>query len=87
MNDFLKNKTLIIVVILAGITLFFGVSNKYFINKIADRVIDKLQKDYSPSPYGPGIDPDKVDVNSLSSKKLYDPKTVIINTEKWKNED
>jgi len=87
MNDIFKNKTLLVVVILAGITLFFGVSNKYFINKIADRVIEKLQKDYSPSPYGPGLDPDKVDINTLSGKKLYDPKTVIINVDKWKNQD
>ena len=30
------------------------------VDKTADRVIEKLQKEYSPSPYGPGIDPDKV---------------------------
>ena len=31
------------------------------IDKTADRVIQRLKKDYSPSPYGPGVDPDKVD--------------------------
>jgi hypothetical protein len=87
MNDVLKSKMLLVVVVLAGITLFFGVTNKYFINKIADRVIEKLQKDYSPSPYGSGIDPDKIDVSSLISKKLYDPKALIINVDKWNNED
>ena len=50
-------------------------------------MIEKLQKDYSPSPYGSGIDPDKIDVSSLINKKLYDPKALIINVDKWKNED
>ena len=67
MNDVLKSKMLLTVVVLAGITLFFGVTNKYFINKIADRVIEKLQKDYSPSPYGSGIDPDKIDVVDMAA--------------------
>lgn len=31
------------------------------IDKTADRVIHKLKKEYSPSPYGPGVDPDKID--------------------------
>jgi hypothetical protein len=40
------------------------------INKAADRVIQRLQKDYSPSPYGPGLDPDKVNVNSARPKAV-----------------
>lgn len=34
-------------------------------NQIADEVVKKLQKEYSPSPYGPGIDPDKIDLEKL----------------------
>ncbi len=32
------------------------------VEKTADRVIQKIQKEYSPAkpPYGPGINPDKV---------------------------
>jgi hypothetical protein len=30
------------------------------VDKVANKVIERLQKDYSPSPYGPGFDPDKV---------------------------
>ena len=41
---------------------FFG---KLAINKISDEVIQKLKKEYSPSPYGPGIDPDKVDPDAF----------------------
>lgn len=40
-----------------------AIQNHY--DEIADVMIKKLQKDYSPSPYGPGIDPDKVDVESM----------------------
>ncbi len=53
------------VVILAISMLVVGVGSRILVDKIADRVILKLQKDYSPSPYGPGIDPDKLDVAKL----------------------
>ena len=33
--------------------------------KIADVVVKKLQKEYSPSPYGPGINPDKIDLEKI----------------------
>lgn len=44
------------------------------VDKVANKVIEKLQKEYSPSPYGPGIDPDKLDVISLESKPKEDNK-------------
>jgi hypothetical protein len=28
--------------------------------RITNKVIQKLQKEYGPSPYGPGFDPDKI---------------------------
>jgi hypothetical protein len=34
-------------------------------SEIADEVVKKLQKEYCPSPYGPGIDPDKIDINKF----------------------
>jgi hypothetical protein len=37
----------------------------FVVDKVADRVIEKLQKEYSPSPYGPGIDPDKVNPDAF----------------------
>jgi len=48
--------------------LVIGIGGKIFVDKVADVVIEKLKKDYSPSPYGPGIDPDKIDVSKI--KKL-----------------
>lgn len=50
---------------LTALLLLFGVGTKLFVNKVTDNVIQKLKQDYSPSPYGPTIDPDKVDLNEL----------------------
>jgi hypothetical protein len=68
METFKNNKLLWIV---AAITLFnvggLLVGN-VLINKAADKVIERLQKGYSPSPYGPGLDPDKVNIDSARPK-------------------
>jgi hypothetical protein len=57
-----------IVIVLVVVLVVVGVGGKFLIDKIADRVIQKLQKEYSPSPYGPGLDPDKVDAESIRRK-------------------
>ena len=62
----MDNRKLLVIGILAGI-LFFVVGGNFFVNKVADRVIQRLQKDYSPSPYGPGINPDKLDVQKIKN--------------------
>jgi len=62
----MKDKNLIwVVAILAVAIIVAGLGKQFLIDKIADRVIQKLQKDYSPSPYGPGIDPDKIDPDRI----------------------
>jgi len=56
--------------LVCGITTFMlivMVAEKFLVDKVADLVIQKLQKDYSPSPYGPGIDPDKLDMEKIKS--------------------
>lgn len=65
MNNNDNNKLLWIVIGLTVVMLVVGIGSKSLVNKISDRVIEKLQKEYSPSPYGPGIDPDKLDVEKL----------------------
>lgn len=61
-----KNKSLLKLIILLAVGMVVvGFGNKILVEKISDRVIQKLQKDYSPSPYGPGIDPDKLDAAKL----------------------
>lgn len=54
---------LILTVTFSNKIIDIAIQNHY--DNIADVIIKKLQKEYSPSPYGPGIDPDKVDVNSM----------------------
>jgi len=68
MNNAMNNKFFWIVAGLTGAMLLIGIGGKVFVDKVADVVIEKLKKDYSPSPYGPGIDPDKIDVSKI--KKL-----------------
>jgi hypothetical protein len=65
MEDLLKNKLFWAVALLAVFNLGFYVVGKALVDKTADRVIEKLQKEYSPSPYGPGLDPDRVDPDGL----------------------
>ena len=63
----LNNKLVYVFVALTMLLLVFGLGTKVFVDKVADRVIYKLQKDYSPSPYGPGIDPDKIDISKIKT--------------------
>ena len=71
MRDFLENKVVLVVAvfIMANLLVFLG--SKIIIARAADKVIEKLQKEYSPSPYGPGVDPDRF--NSDTVKKLPAP--------------
>jgi hypothetical protein len=62
-----NNKLLWVVIALTIVMVVVGIGSKVFVDKVANRVIQKLQKDYSPSPYGPGIDPDKLDAEKLKS--------------------
>ncbi len=71
----LKNNVLVwIVVGISVLNLGSFFIFKIGVDKISDKVIEKLQKEYSPSPYGPGIDPDKVDPNAL--KTTFEVKNV-----------
>lgn len=60
MNELQKNKIFWILLIITIVNVGALAFGKIVIDKAADRVIQKLQKDYSPSPYGPGFDPDKI---------------------------
>lgn len=63
-----ENKWTWVIVGALGALLLVGLGGNFLLNKIADRVILKLQTEYSPSPYGPSIDPDKLDVEKLPKK-------------------
>jgi hypothetical protein len=65
-----NSKLLWLAIALSISMVVVGVGGKILVDRIADRVIQKLQKDYSPSPYGPGIDPDKLDMEKLKNSNI-----------------
>jgi len=71
MDDLKKNKLFWVAIIFAVLNFGGFFVSKFVISKTTDKVIEKLQKEYSPSPYGPGLDPDKVDPESLKNQKVY----------------
>jgi len=62
MNDNIMNNKLLWIVIALGVLLvgvFIG--GPILVDRITQKVINKMQKEYSPGPYAPGFDPDRVD--------------------------
>lgn len=67
--DTLKKSVLFWVVIsFTALNLSAFLFSKYIIHQTTIKVLEKLQKDYSPSPYGPGFDPDKVNIDGLKQQ-------------------
>ena len=62
------------VVGIIGIVIVAFFFNGKIMDKVADRVIQKLQKEYTPGPYGPSFDPDKIDPNTFRSPRRQLPK-------------
>jgi hypothetical protein len=62
----MNNKLTYAFLVLTALLLVFGLGTRLFVDKVADRVIQKLRLEYSPSPYGPTIDPDKIDLNKVN---------------------
>lgn len=65
MNKITENKFFLPLATLAAVFVLVVIGNKVIVDKVADRVIHKLQKEYSPSPFAPGFDPDKIDINKI----------------------
>ena len=67
MSDWANNKLVWIMVIgsLCCWILVFGYV--VTVNRVTDKVIERLQKEYSPSPYSPGFDPDKVNPKAFKT--------------------
>jgi hypothetical protein len=53
----LRIAAIVFVSLVFGSMIFGGI----IMDRLADKVIDRMEKPYSPSPYGPGLDPDKLD--------------------------
>lgn len=65
----MENKNLLVCV--AGLGLILGLIlfvNGFLVPKITKNVIQELRREYTPGPYDPGFDPDKVNPNALRSE-------------------
>lgn len=77
MEDLKNNKMFWVLIVVTIFNIGAFLLGKVVIDKAADRVIQKLQKEYSPSPYGPGLDPDRVNPDALkASKKFFEMRAV-----------
>lgn len=54
-----------VVICFTALNLSAFLFSKYIVHQTTQRVLEKLQKEYSPSPYGPGFDPDKMNLDGL----------------------
>lgn len=64
----MQNKILIVSSIILGLLLVVLLGNELLVNRISDRVIEQLKRDYVPGPYDPGFDPDKVNPSIFRSE-------------------
>lgn len=71
MEELKNNKMFWVLIVVTIFNIGAFVLGKVIVDRAADRVIQKLQKDYSPSPYGPGLDPDKVSPDVLKAQKVF----------------
>jgi len=69
MDKYLNNKMFWLVLVLFLGLMFTYKGKGGLIDTIANRAAEKIQKEWSPSPYAPGVDPDKVDVMKLGPVK------------------
>lgn len=56
-----ENKNIFLILVVGILVLM--ISYPLIENRIITKVIDKLKKEYSPGPYAPGFDPNKIDSN------------------------
>lgn len=63
----MQNKLLIIIATLSFLLLSVLLGGNLILDKVADRVVQKLKRDYVPGPYDPGFDPDKVNPSLFST--------------------
>ncbi len=71
----MNKEQMILLAFAASLLLFLlvGVFGATLVAKfppVRNAVIQGLEKDYSPSPYGPGFDPDKINVNDFNRREV-----------------
>lgn len=71
MNINLNKNLLTIVVCAAAAFGMLIVGGNILVQKISVKVVEELKRDYTPGPYHPGFDPDKVDGNAFKNPPKY----------------
>ena len=56
-----RNMLKVVAAIVIGLLLSTVILGEVFMGRLTDKVIERMEKPYSPSPYGPGLDPDQLD--------------------------
>lgn len=49
------------------------IGGKLVVDKVTEKVIKEMRREYSPGPYNPGFDPDKVDPNFFKNQQAPPP--------------
>ncbi len=70
LKQILENKLIWVAGAISIALLFVSLAGPVIVDRITDKVVERLMKDYSPGPYFPGIDPDKVNPNIWRDKTV-----------------
>ena len=81
MEEIKKNKIFLVVFFLTILNLSIFIFGKILVEETTNRVIERLKNSYSPSPYGPGFDPDKIDATVLNRTHGRSSHNFIFNEE------
>lgn len=60
----LNGKLMTAVIVLGVVFLTLLITMPIVVNHTKNKVIEELRNSYTPGPYTPGFDPDKIDLNS-----------------------
>lgn len=72
------------IAVILGVVLFFGF---LYPSYVTNRVIKELRMEYTPGPYAPGFDPDKVNPRLFTELKLNPSTDKKVSDEKQKQLD
>lgn len=68
MENKMEKKILSILAVITSLLFATVLAKNYLIYAVTQNVIKELKRNYTPGPYDPGFDPDKVNPNALRSE-------------------
>ena len=85
LKELAENKLLWVALVICVLLVGAVSCGPYLMDRMADRVIERLLKEYSPGPYSPGFDPDKVDPNAWHHRSLQ-PEQANQSSSRWEDQ-